>query len=165
MKNKGFTLIEVALVLLVGGIVMSGFLNLLTTATANRQTAVQREAVDTVKANAILQAVNAKTTTSVCGGSGCTGLLNTLDCPLPLGSCRMLVSTYAVPATTTAVNDFWGNPLVYTRVTASVTSTTPPATVVFTVTSRGSDAIVSADDQVTSVNAGEFMARISRMGF
>lgn len=158
-------MIEVALVLLVGGLVLSGFLNLLATTTANRQTAVQRESVDAMKANVILQAVNAKTTTSVCGGSGCTGLLNTLDCPIPVGSCRMLVSTYAVPATTTTVSDFWGNALVYTRVTASVTSTTPPTTVVFTVTSRGSDAVASADDQVTSVDAGEFMARISRMGF
>lgn len=165
MKNRGFTLIEIALVLLVGGIVLSGLLSLLSTATANRQTQIQQEAMDSVKTDAILQAVNGKTTTGVCGGSGCTGLLNSIDCPSPIGSCRMLVSTYPVPTTVTAVNDYWGNPLVYTRVTATVTYITPPTTVIFTVTSRGADTIASADDTVSTVNAGEFIARVSRMGF
>lgn len=164
MKNRGFTLIELALVLFVGGLVMSGLLNLLQTAIANRQTQIQEEAVETVKATAILTSINNRTVTGVCAGSGC-GLIHALECPLPLGSCRVTQVTYAVPAAVAVTKDYWGNNLVYARVTASVTYTTPPATVIFTVTSRGADAVTSADDQVTSVNAGEFMARVSRMGF
>jgi prepilin-type N-terminal cleavage/methylation domain-containing protein len=162
---RGFTLIELAIVILIGGLIMSGLLNLLNTGIANKQTSIQQEAFDTIKTNAILQAINSKTVTSVCAGSGCTGLLNTLDCTIPLGSCRMLVSTYTVPATVDDVKDFWGNTIVYARVTNTITSTTPPATIMFTITSRGADTIPSADDTTYSVNAGEFMARVSRMGF
>lgn len=77
----------------------------------------------------------------------------------------MLVSSYPVPATVTVVNDFWGNALVYTRLTNTVDSTTPPTTNIFRVTSRGADTVPSSDDMVVTVNAGEFMARVSRMGF
>lgn len=164
-QSSGFSLIELAIVILVGGLIMSGLLNLLNVAIANKQTAVQLEAFDTVKTNVVLQAVNNKTVIGVCGGSGCTGILSTLECPSPPGSCRITQSTYTLPATTAVVNDYWGNAIDYTRNTVTITSTTPPATVMFTITSRGSDTVPSADDIIQTVTAGEFMARVSRMGF
>lgn len=165
--NKGFSLVEMALVLLVGTIVLSGLMPLLQTMMTTRQNQIQTEAVESAKTTAILSAINAKTVATQCVPGTCSGLVTTVDCALTIATapCSVVVYTYPIPATITAAKDFWGNDMTYTRNTNTVTYTTPPATTVFTLVSKGSDTIAGNSDDLTyAVTAAEFFSRVSRMG-
>jgi hypothetical protein len=74
----------------------------------------------------------------------------------------------ALPALPAAqLNDPWGTPIVYNRVTSSVRCSTAPATdTVFTLTSRGQNPNVAApaDDITITVTVAEIVAVIARAG-
>lgn len=164
-KQSGFSLIELSIVLLIVGMLMSGFLSLSSSAIQGRQNAAQREIIDGVKTDAILQAINSKSAETICIPGSCSGVLASDCIGDPRGPCRDFSYTYAIPNTVAGANDAWGNPVTYTRTEPAVTSTTPPSTLVFSIRSNGPDATNNtADDLVYVVTASELLARIARMG-
>jgi prepilin-type N-terminal cleavage/methylation domain-containing protein len=168
MRQRGFTLIEAALVILIGGIILSGVLGVLQASITTRMNSILSESVELTKTSIVLSAVNSKTTATACVAGSCSGLISTLECATTIATapCRIYVSTYPIPATISTQNDAWGNPLIYTRVLPTVSNTTTPTDTVFKVVSKGSDATQGTEDDVTyTVTASEFLSRVSRTGF
>lgn len=158
MRPKGFSLIEIAIVLFIMGIMMSGFLSLLNTSAQNRATADLNNAMESVKSTAILTALNDRTYSTTCvSGLSC---FPTAACGWS-SNCPMAVSTYNVPASIATPTDPWGRQLVYARQTATVTSDTPPITSIFTVKSFGPDGV---GDITHTVTAAEFVTRLTKIG-
>jgi prepilin-type N-terminal cleavage/methylation domain-containing protein len=164
MRN-GFTLIELALVLLVGTIVLSGLMNLLQVHTANRLTQIQNEAVDTASTTVALSALKSKTTATTCVAGSCSWIIGIVGCINVMTPCPVYVFTYPIPATIAVPTDYWGNPFTYTRNATSVSTNSVATASVFTLVSRGPDATAGTSDDLTyAVTTAEFLGRISRMG-
>lgn len=164
---KGFSLLEMAIALLVGSLVMSGLLTLVQTMTTSRQNQIQQEATETTKTTIALSAISNKTIATGCVPGTCSGLITVTDCALTLvtAPCSVYIYTYPVPATITTEKDFWGNQMTYTRVTTSVTSATPANTTIYTLKSKGPDATDGTTDDITyTVLTPEFLMRISKLG-
>lgn len=162
-RNRGFTLIEISIVLLIIGIVMSGFLMIATASIANRHTADLNTALEAAKVTAVLTAINNKEVARICV-SGPLGCDDTGCTASPSSPCATYSSLYNVPSTIPAANDPWGRPLSYTRQQPTVTSSLSPTAPVFTVTSFGADGLIGSDDISRTVTASEFISIVTKMG-
>ena len=161
VRMRGFSMIELAIVIFIAGLFFAGLMNILQAAITSRQNAILNEAIETTKTTAILTAFNSRSFS----GSCYIGLCSPTGPCGGLTPCYVSMSSYTIPATIAVQKDNWGNDLTYTQLVATVTGATVPATNVFRVTSRGPDATAGTADDVTfTVNAAEFIARVSRMG-
>lgn len=166
LMSKGFTLIEAAIVLLVAGIVLTGFMGILQSMMTTRQNQIQNEAVETVKTTVTLDAVKNKSVSTGCVSGSCNVVFGVLmGCGVLTEPCPVYINSYPIPATITSVPDFWGNSFTYVRNATSVSSTTAATTPVYTLLSKGPDATAGTTDDISyTVTAAEFIARVSRMG-
>ena len=169
MRNRGFTMIELAVVILIGGIVLGGLLNILQTSIQTRTNQINYEASEVMKTSAVMESIKGRAITSTCVAGTCSAVFTLLGTCLAATPCPTYTSSYPVPAAASVVaqRDFWGNLMTYTPNAAvpSVSSSTPPATTVFTLRSNGPDTVVGGSDDISYVvTAAEFIARVSRTG-
>jgi len=164
-RPNGFTMIEMALVILVGSIVMSGLLQILSTSTQTRMNQINTESAETMKTAVVIDAIKNRSVSSSCVAGSCNVVFTILGVCVAATPCPSYSASYPLPAAVTASKDFWGNNMTYTRLVTPVSSSTPATTVVFSVKSKGPDATDSTSDDITySVTAAEFIARVSRTG-
>ena len=167
--QRGFSMIEAAIVILIGGIVMAGFLQVLSANTQVRMTQINYQASEAMTTAAIMESIKGRAVTSTCVAGTCSAIFTLLGTCLAATPCPTYTSSYPVPAAASVVaqKDFWGNAMTYTPNAAvpSVSSSTPPATTVFTLRSIGPDTVSGNTDDITYVvTAAEFIARVSRTG-
>lgn len=160
-KQNGFTLIEMAIVMVIIAILMSGAMKLTTAYMAGRQNSTLNAAVEAAKADAAMWAANNKAVTLVCvaGPAGC-----------PSDGCATGCSTYPVSYSLVLDDpaehmDPWGVPVRYIQHESLVTATTDPTDRVFSVISAGPDSIAdTGDDLEREVTASEVLSLIAKMG-
>jgi prepilin-type N-terminal cleavage/methylation domain-containing protein len=160
-KQNGFTLIEMAIALVIMSVIMSGAMTLATSAMQARQNSTLNAAVEAAKADAVLLAASNKEIERVCvdGPSGCE---NT-GCG---SSCSTYPAQYPLdPDSTTTHLDPWDMPVRYVRGAAAVTVVSDPDEVAFTIISSGPDGIAdTGDDLEREVTASDVLALIAKMG-
>ena len=162
MKIQGFTLIEIALGMVVLAIVFGGMVTLVTAAIANQQNTVLNRAFEDAKSTAVLAALNGRGTSTTCAGpaGSCAPSGGCVD-PSP---CAVTTASYPIPASVVTLRDPWGQQIVYVQNTTIVTAFTAPSTIVFTLTSLGPDGVPGSDDIIRPVTAAEFVLMVARIG-
>ena len=146
---KGFTLIEMAIVIFIFGLLSVGGLRVLETMVSNHQVSLMRANVDVIRTGIAWNSVKDRT------------------CEAP--SCNATQYTYTLPANLDGfprdiLTDPWGQPTKYTPITVQIDQATPFGSAAFTVTSSGPDTqFGTVDDFVTSVSVGELKSIFIRL--
>lgn len=160
-RQIGFTLIEMAIALVIMGVILSGAMTLASSAIQSRQTSSLNSAVTAAKSAAVLAAINAREIEEVCvaGPAGCA---TSATCA---GQCAVYSSKYPVPDLVTVGEDPWGRPLTYTPIALEVNSLTLPTDPIFEVASDGPDgASDTGDEFVHEVTGEEFISIVIKSG-
>jgi prepilin-type N-terminal cleavage/methylation domain-containing protein len=160
-KQNGFTLIEMAIALVIMGVILSGAMKLATANLAGRQNATLNASVEAATIDAVLLAARNKQIERVCvdGPSGCDN-----------NGCGSSCSTYPTKYlleddSTTGHLDPWDMPVRYVRYAGSVTVASDPDEIAFVIISDGPDSIAgTGDDLEREVTASEVLALIAKMG-
>lgn len=161
-------MIEMALVILISGIILSGFLQILNANIQTRMNQLNLEASETMKTSAVVLAIKGRTISSQCVAGTCSVVFTLLGTCVAAAPCPSYTASYPVPAAAAIAvqNDAWGAAMTYTAgAHASVSSATPGTDTVFTIASKGPDTAAGTTDDITyTVTVNEFIARISRSG-
>lgn len=177
MKHKGFTLIEIAIVMFIIALLSSAGIQMLTGMVMNGQRSAVRSSMDVIKSEIAFKAFNGRS----CAVAPCTGTQYTytfpapatnqvpcavdpISCPTGLTSVVTKPTLATIGIASTVTTDPWGRPINYNSLTASIDSAAPSGSVVFTLVSAGPDGIFGNQDDFTlAVTVAEVRAMFMRL--
>lgn len=143
--KRGFTLIEMAVVLFIVALVAPALMTYLTATLANAQNSA-------VKTNM----------TTIQNGIAWSAMQSRVCVPPSVSPCNAATYTYTLPAVGSTIQsmgfsaqvatDPWGNPYIYTAKNPVINPGLAPGVVAFTITSNGPDGVAATpDDRLLTV--------------